>query len=278
MPGRLLPGGIGGDALRVAFVVGKGASLSTVVAAVLLTGCGSTVIVSAPSGPSGTPTADTSTVGINSFTPGTFDPNSSESQKSADDIFNNAMQQLGSATSVHIVGTTTDPSASNSTSVFDFTQTTARLTVTLTSTGQITIVVVADGQAWQEIGGGWVPQTGDQLAQDLAALPPKSASCALQAHGVLTKGASSMINGTPSIEIKDDGLAPGDAPNSTFVATTGPPRVLRIIQNGTTSAGGDPTCGAATTTDTTTFQQLDFDYSRSAPDITPPAEPAPTAG
>jgi uncharacterized membrane protein YbhN (UPF0104 family) len=34
--GVLLPGGIGGDALRVAFVVGKGASVTTVIAAVLL--------------------------------------------------------------------------------------------------------------------------------------------------------------------------------------------------------------------------------------------------
>ncbi|HEY2509243.1 MAG TPA: lysylphosphatidylglycerol synthase transmembrane domain-containing protein [Polyangiaceae bacterium] len=34
--GILLPGGIGGDALRVGFVVGKGANLATVVAAVLL--------------------------------------------------------------------------------------------------------------------------------------------------------------------------------------------------------------------------------------------------
>jgi uncharacterized membrane protein YbhN (UPF0104 family) len=34
--GVVLPGGVGGDALRVAFVVGRGASLSTVIAAVLL--------------------------------------------------------------------------------------------------------------------------------------------------------------------------------------------------------------------------------------------------
>lgn len=189
-----------------------------------------------------------------------------EESKSVDQIVSDSAAAFGQQQSVHEEVSFTDAGGTN-TGVLDASQTAARLTIT--SGGQTQTILVIGNDAYLGSGGNFTQLPAGDAAQITYVLPPRQAQCVAKRHGGLTKGDISTINGKRVIEIKDDGSAPGASPNSTFISLDGAPLPVRSLQRGPTKPGGDKSCGA-TDNDTTKSGQTDFDYSRPAPQITPP--------
>jgi len=70
--------------------------------------------------------------------------------------------------------------------------------------------------------------------------------CTLGPHfGTTTVKGTSTLNGVPVIVLVDHGDVPGSTPRLLYLAATGPPLPLRIVQTGPQKLGGTPdaTCG-----------------------------------
>lgn len=191
-----------------------------------------------------------------------------EADKAAQDIFNDAVAALTASASVHESQTGSDNSGSFS-GTLDATKDTARVTAQSASQGKVVVVVVSGKVYVSQNDGAFQAVPDAQAAQFTYLVLSRFGACVSKQHGGLTKGATSTINGKNVIEIKDDGKAPGASPGSLFVSLDGAPRPVRVAQTGPTTTGGDPNCGydPSSTTQSTT---IDFDYTPSAPDITPP--------
>lgn len=193
-----------------------------------------------------------------------------EDSKTADQILADVATAFGQQQSIHETITKTDADGT-STGTLDAGQTAAQATVN--TKGQTTTLIVVGGNAYLGQGGAFQQLAGSDAAQLQYLLPQQMGQCALKTHGGLTKGGTSTINGKNVIEIKDDGKAPGASPGSLFVSLDGPALPVRNVQNGPQTPGGDKACGA-TDSDTTKSGQVDFDYTKPVPQITPP----PTSG
>lgn len=174
-----------------------------------------------------------------------------EASKTADQIVADAQAALSAATSVHLLMT---GQASDGTQSFDLEITRSGLKGTLTDAGVTANLIVVGGNSYVQgqaffaksagaqaaavIGNRWVemPQ-GTDLGLSGLADPRTLAICMVAGHGTLTKGTTSTFDGTPTIAVLDKGNAPGDAPGTMEVASTGPAYPLHFVQTGPDSPG-----------------------------------------
>ena len=194
---------------------------------------------------------------------------SGEENKSADQIFSDALDALNGVAVVHLAQSSTDTSGVTK---IDGTITgdAGRATATDPS-GTATVIVVTGGSVYVSQGSSGFQQiTGDLATQVSSITIHQTVSCGRTEHGGLTKGSVSTVNGKRVIAIVDDGKAPGASPESVFVALDGPPLPVRIAQTGPTTAGGSLACGRASGS-TVTSQTIDIDYPSGSVTITPPA-------
>ena len=194
---------------------------------------------------------------------------SGEESKSAQQIFDDALNAFDQQQAVHFRTSSTD---SSGTSKVDNLTTgdSARATVTDPS-GTAVVIVVTGGKAYLSQGGSaFQPLTGDLLSQAQAITLHHTVTCVRKEHGTLSKGQISTVNGKRVIAIVDDGKAPGASPGSVEVALDGTPLPVRIEQTGANTAGGSPECGHSEK-GTATSQTTDLDYPQGPVTITPPA-------
>ena len=189
-----------------------------------------------------------------------------EDSKSAEQIVADTAAAFGQQQSIHEELTFVDASGTN-TGVLDASQTAARLTIT--SGGQTQTLLVIGTDVWVGSGGTFTQLSAADAATIAYVLPQRQAQCVTKRHGGLSKGGISMVNGRRVIEIKDDGNAPGGSPDSTFISLDGATLPVQSLQRGPTKPGGDKSCGASDS-DTTKSGTTNFDYSRPAPQVTPP--------
>lgn len=192
-----------------------------------------------------------------------------EENKSADQVFTDALDALNGVAVVHLVQSSTD---SSGVTKIDGTITgdAGRATATDPS-GTATVIVVTGGAAYVSQGGSAFQQlTGDLVTQVSSITIHQTVSCGRTEHGGLTKGSVSTVNGKRVVAIVDDGKAPGASPGTVFVALDGPPLPVRIQQTGPITAGGSLACGR-TSGSTVTAQMIDLDYPSGSVTITPPA-------
>lgn len=190
-----------------------------------------------------------------------------EDAKSADQIAADVAAAFAQQQSVHEDISAVDADGT-STATLDAGQTTARLVITSKGTTQ-TIVVIGN-DAFLGTGGSFTQLPATDAQQLTFVLIPRQAACQAKRHGALSKGGISTVKGKRVIEVKDDGKAPGAEPSSAFVSLDGPPLLVQLIVDGPETPGGDRACGASDT-NTTKSGTSSFDYSRPAPQITPPA-------
>ncbi|MBV8295050.1 MAG: hypothetical protein JOY55_25145 [Mycobacterium sp.] len=174
-----------------------------------------------------------------------------EVSKTADQIVADAQAALSAATSVHLsmTGQTKDGTQS-----FQLEITQAGVKGTLDDAGVTANVIVVGGRSYLQgqgffakyagpvaasvIGNRWVQMpSGTDLGLSGLADPRTLAICMVAGHGTLSKGTTSSFDGTPAIGVLDKGNAPGDAPGTMEVATTGPAYPLRFVQTGPNSPG-----------------------------------------
>jgi len=192
---------------------------------------------------------------------------SDEASKSADQIFSDLVAAMKQVDHVHITGTQTDDSGTAQLTG-DVTQTSARVEVK--ANGNDTVFIVTGGKAYgSQNGGPFSELPADLTVQVSVATLAKTIECAQSEHGTLAKGEVSTLNGVRVIALTDDGKAPGASPSTAFITLDGPARLIETRQTGRTTPGGRADCGHSST-DTTTAQQSDFDYSGPTPTITPP--------
>jgi hypothetical protein len=85
------------------------------------------------------------------------------------------------------------------------------------------------------------------------------AKCFIGRHGTLTAAGTTIEAHQPVVILKDKGDVPGDSPGEAYIATTGPPLPVRLIQTGPEKPGGTPdvACGESSAhPDTTTSGDL----------------------
>jgi hypothetical protein len=194
---------------------------------------------------------------------------SGEENKTADQIFSDAISGFGAQQVVHLVTASKD-STGTTQSDATITQNTGRATLTDPS-GTVTILIVTGGAAYASVGSsGFQTLSGDLLTQVSSITVKQTASCAGKEHGALTKGSISTVNGKRVIAIVDDGKTPGASPGTIFIALDGTTLPVRAEQTAPTTPGGSLACGHSPQSKTTS-QTIDFDYPSGSVTITPPA-------
>jgi hypothetical protein len=85
-----------------------------------------------------------------------------------------------------------------------------------------------------------IPPAGAQgMTASLGRFAPGTlARCLAEDHGSLSVAGKTMVDGRPAVVLKDAGNAPGSAPGTLAVATSGPPYPLRATATGGQRAGG----------------------------------------
>jgi hypothetical protein len=193
---------------------------------------------------------------------------SGEENKTADQIFNDALSALDSQPVVHVSQTSTD-STGKAKQDATITGDAGRASITDPS-GSTTIIVFTGGQAYASVGGSAFQQlTGDLQTEVSSITIHHTVGCARTEHGTLTKGSISTVNGKRVIAIMDDGKAPGATPGTVDVALDGPPLPVHIEQTGPATAGGSLACGHSPQS-SVTAQTIDFDYPGGNVTITAP--------
>jgi hypothetical protein len=192
---------------------------------------------------------------------------SNEASKSADQIFNDSLAAMRQVDHVHITGTQTDGTGTYAISG-DVTMTAARIDIR--QGGSDLVIVTTGGKAYaSQDGSTFVELSPQEELRAQAATLSKTLDCANTERGILTKGSITTINGIRVIAINDDGKAPGDAPNVTYVALDGSLHVVESKTFGRETPGGSAACGHSPT-DSVSAAQTEYDYQAPAPVITPP--------
>lgn len=199
-----------------------------------------------------------------------------EAQKSADQIFSDAFDALGTAHSFHLQQSTKRTALT----------TTLDLTVDGSGNAQGTVVIditlgaslstspnaipshitehfaYVDGTFYFQgkeflallgaqsaaIGDHWIklplPAAAESAFQSIIQ-PEKLAHCLSAEHGTLSLGQAGTVNGTPTITVTSKANKAGTAPMTLSVATQGTPYPLKIEQTGPKTSGGatDSACG-----------------------------------
>jgi hypothetical protein len=102
------------------------------------------------------------------------------------------------------------------------------------------------------------------------------AKCFIGRHGALTVGRVTVLAHRRVVILKDKGDVPGDSPGEAYIAATGPPLPLRIVQTGPEKPGGTPNvaCGeSGGHPDTTTSSDLRLTRFNVPVRIVPPKNP-----
>lgn len=87
------------------------------------------------------------------------------------------------------------------------------------------------------------PSEANSLTRGVA--PKNILRCVNEVGGTVVTGPPEAIDGQPAIVLIGAGDQPGSAPGKLYVAASGPPLLLRIVQSGPKRAGGsvDKVCG-----------------------------------
>ena len=168
---------------------------------------------------------------------------------------------------VHLTGTQTDDTGTFAITG-DVTQAAARIDIKQNGTDLVILAVRSKAYASQD-GSRFVELSPQEELRAQASILSKTLDCANTERGTLTKGEITTLNGTRVIAINDDGKAPGDAPNVTYIALDGTLHVVESKTLGRTMSGGSDACGHSPN-DSLSAAQISYDYQAAVPAITPP--------
>ena len=261
--------------------------------AAALAGCGGgSSSSSTPAGSASSSSVSSSSAAAPSVPPGT--PNGVAS-KSAPQIIAAAEAALGAIHSFHLDARTVQSGRPNA--IAGDVQLPGRLSVMITSgparvqltaidnklyfNGNTAYFVAqnAGSTAIQQLANRWVwfpAGTGPSLGSLSGAVNPATiGQCLIAVHpGTVSVKGHGSVNGQPAVIVADHGDRPGATPGLLYVATTGPPLPLRIVQTGPEKPGGTPniTCmeTKADVAGTTTQSLSTFSQYNSAADIVAP--------
>lgn len=142
---------------------------------------------------------------------------------------------------------------------------------------------VAGPRAAVVIGDSWVKlPAANPLSAGFAQLTDlhTAAQCLMTVHGTLAKGQATHFQGHPVIEIKDLADVPGDSPGTLDISTVGPAYPLHAIQTGPATAGTAtpvPGCTVAgqapATPGDTVSSELSYSAFNAPVTVTPPPHP-----
>lgn len=194
-----------------------------------------------------------------------------EQSRTAAQIYADALTDLSTETSVHVVGHEVD--SSGAASDIDVRDTQRSASITLHAAGTtIYLVVTPDNVYVSEAQAGPFITAPPDLATNSRALTlVNTVRCGRIEHGHLTRGAISTVDGQRVIAIDDDGRAPGASPSTAYVAISGLPRLVRVEDHGATTPGGAPNCGhAGSTGPPTATASFDFENYGAPVTVTPP--------
>jgi hypothetical protein len=196
-----------------------------------------------------------------------------EQTRTAQQIYGDFLDQMTRETSVHVVGHQVDTTgATSDIDVLDG-QSSARITLVTQGATLYLVVTAAQVYAAQSIEGPWITAPADLAVNARSLTLANTVRCGRIEHGGLTRGAVSTIDGQKVIAIDDDGRAPGASPSTVYVAVTGAPRLVRVVDHGAGTPGGRTDCGhaaAAASGPPTLSAKFDFSDWGKPLTVTPP--------
>jgi hypothetical protein len=211
---------------------------------------------------------------------------SGEASKSASAILGDAAAALGKVHSFHLQGAETEKGGP--VAITGDVALPGRVRLNLRQgAGAVDVVIVgkdafikANSEFWKSQAGAaavaglladkWVkapPSATAEFGQFLAVTDPATIGHCLVAshHGTISKAGTDTVAGTPVVVLEDKGDAPGSSPGKLYVAASGPPLPLRVVETGPKKPGGkpDPQCKETSVRSTTTASDLRLsDYDK----------------
>ncbi len=186
--------------------------------------------------------------------------------KPAEEILAEAAKAMGKVRSYHVEGTQTDEDGPMKLKADVSADGRSRISFTLKSQ-RVELIVLddesymkADKGFWKTQGGGGGEQLGELLADKWVRTPGRDAGglseaveqllpstlayCFTKGTGTITKKGTGEVGGKPVVILQDDGKTPGGSPGDLYVAQSGAPLPVRMVQTGRQTPGKpDPRCG-----------------------------------
>ncbi len=146
-----------------------------------------------------------------------------EQSRTAAQIYADALADLATERSVHVVGHEVD--STGTASDIDVLDAQNSASITLRAAGATIYLVVTPDNVYasQTQAGPWVTAPPDLATNSRSLTLVTTVRCGRIEHGHLTKGAISTVDGQRVIAIHDDGKAPGASPSTAYVAISGLP-------------------------------------------------------
>ena len=219
-----------------------------VLAAAVLTGCGSS--------------------GSSSASP----PSGGEETRSATQVYDDFLTDIARERSVHVTGHQVN--SAGTASDLDVVDTQDSASITLSAAGQTLYLVVTPASVYaaQSRSGPWITAPTDLATNARSLTLASTVRCARIEHGTLTKGAVSTVNGQRVIAVNDDGKAPGASSSTVYISASTPARLVRVVDHGATTPGGRADCGHAVSAGSPSTSSASFDFGDwgGAVTVTPP--------
>lgn len=194
-----------------------------------------------------------------------------EQSRSAAQIYADALADLSTEKSVHVVGHEVDSAGSASDIDVRDTQNSASITLRATEATVYLVVTPDNVYVSQSQAGPFIAAPTDLATNSRSLTLVNTVRCGRLEHGHLTKGPISTVDGQKVIAIDDDGKAPGASPSTAYVAISGLPRLVRVEDHGATTPGGAPNCGhAGASGPPTASASFDFEDYGAPVTVTPP--------